>query len=90
MSLQDAIDRATTDPNYAAELKQAALAAATEPYGSAKWTALASHFATDPEGLLELESAEGAQPQWTHTSWTLTTTTLDCGTTTTASHLCPH
>jgi hypothetical protein len=94
MKIQEVIDRATTDPLFAAELAGKVGAAARsgtsrESIHGDAWNAALAVFAEDPDELARMVGAsdEVGSPWWTTTitTTTLTTTTVFCTTTTTTS-----
>lgn len=83
--IREVVERATTDAAFADELKQQAEQARRDGPGTDSWRVLMDHFATSPEHLERLASAEGPEPA----GWTTVTTitTPECFmTTTTTGH----
>jgi hypothetical protein len=77
-SVDALVNAATTDPNFAKELKAAAQAAQQAGVGSKEWDALMSKFFSDPNDLAILRLTQTGDPrilpQWTPTTITTITT----------------
>jgi hypothetical protein len=59
MKLQDVINQALADPNFAEELKNKALDAQRAGKGTDEWSTFMEHFAEDEEQLANFNSLEG-------------------------------
>lgn len=77
-AIQDVIDKAVVDPEFASQLKQDAKAAQAAGTESPEWEKLQSHFASSPDALTPDEGSLG----WTTI---LTVTSVECTSTTTTT-----
>ncbi|WP_253748041.1 hypothetical protein [Stutzerimonas xanthomarina] len=77
-SIDSILTAATSDPGFAAELKEAARAAQQAGVGSKEWDTLMQKFFSDPNDLALIRLAqtgdERVQPEWTITTITTLTT----------------
>lgn len=88
MKLQDVIDRALIDADFAEELKQKAIAGQQAGKGTTEWGAFMEYFAKDPDQLMKFTAlSDPGNPECTLTTTllvnaastaicTLTTTTM--------------
>jgi hypothetical protein len=86
MKLQDVIDRALTDEDFAAELKQKALAGQQAGRGTTDWGAFVEYFADGPDQLANFTTlTDPNDPECTLTTCLLlnAVSTVNCTLTTT-------
>jgi hypothetical protein len=86
MELQEVIDRAIEDDEFAAELARQAAAAASDGVHSEAWSQYARYFADTPEELAQFTPPAGALGiKWTTITTLTTITTAGCAMTTTTT-----